>query len=315
MSYNYLLDLKFSPQEAAQLAASFHGDYASVPPATRKKMNKFLFTPTFEAVMNKVYFKMIKEGIKTVTGKIQTPSDKRYAKGLLYLGGIIFGMDQFMTRGLGFKREEFGRRYYKEVETDEGMRETVIVLSNPANLWNRLFYDLKPDAFQTNMLKKVVKAGYKRLNPVYRIGNMLANNEDEVKAPIYNPFDSAPRQLLDIGKFALTRIVKATENIGDLKGDAYNKKQATKALATAVGNIRAKVLSAFVFSYTRKPGLVRFNAQMKNFEREFTKHTNIDIEKAMQSNDIDGFIDDYEKQVTKYMRILEKEVGKELDNM
>ncbi|HUV84500.1 MAG TPA: hypothetical protein VMV86_02260, partial [Methanosarcinales archaeon] len=60
MSFNYLLDKGMSPRDAAQLAALFHSDYASVPPATRRTLNKLLFTPTFKIIMGKLYGGMFK---------------------------------------------------------------------------------------------------------------------------------------------------------------------------------------------------------------------------------------------------------------
>jgi hypothetical protein len=66
MSYNYLKEKGFAPREAAQIAARFHSDYASVPASTRRFLNHIFFTPTFKITMGKLYKDMIGN---TITGK------------------------------------------------------------------------------------------------------------------------------------------------------------------------------------------------------------------------------------------------------
>ena len=42
VSYNMLMNAGLSSRDAAQLAAQFHGDYAKMPPRTRRQLNRFI---------------------------------------------------------------------------------------------------------------------------------------------------------------------------------------------------------------------------------------------------------------------------------
>ena len=82
-AYNEMLGRGFEPREAAQIVAKTHGDYAGVPPATRKKANLLFFTPTFQIAMTKLYadnFKGVgnwmRNGLKQIKGEKITQDAK-----------------------------------------------------------------------------------------------------------------------------------------------------------------------------------------------------------------------------------------------
>ncbi|GAG78235.1 unnamed protein product, partial [marine sediment metagenome] len=169
ISFNYLKDKGLTDRKAAQLAALFHSDYASVPPATRRTLNKLLFTPTFKITMSKLYAEMLKGTVKTMTkGKNATQREKILARGALVALGIMMGIKLYFE-SQGYEEIERFRKYTKTIETDEGMKENVITLSHPFNIPWRYYYRVK-NAWHPqnlNVAEKLVEAAKWDLHPIF----------------------------------------------------------------------------------------------------------------------------------------------------
>lgn len=288
-AYRTLMEKGLSSRDAAQTVAKFFGDYAGVPPKTRKLLNKILFTPTFEISTNKLYMEMIKSAVNVTRGKDKSEVGKRFAKGLLYTSAIVIGYDQFMTRGLGFERQDFGRRYYKNADTDEGPKEVVVTLSNPANMWLRYWYDLSPNDLPTNMWDKASRFIGNRAHPILRLPFLVAANSDEVGNEVYNPFDPLPIQLMDQGKFILSRTVRATELIPGMASNEVDRKKAYQALLTSTNLLTAQVVDKLAFTYIRNIKSQRDINAIKNFQRMYKKAVKINME-DIDPKDLDGTI-------------------------
>jgi len=291
ISYRYLRDKGFSPREAAQIAAKFHSDYASVPPAMRRALNHVFFTPTFKITMAKLFIEMIeglpKTGFKL--GKV-TPRTKVMAKGAMATFGLIMGIDAYW-RSQGFKCDQFGRRYYKEVEvadpeTEEiSRKELVITWSNPANMWLKYWFRgkqaLEPD--ERTGMKRFLEMNKWEFHPLYRVGYEMTENKDEKQDNIVDPFDSSLEKALKRTKYAFTRIVRITGLLDKTKVDP----KAHGAIAKEIGQIQALIWRPFAFSYLRTPKEERIYWRVKGLERLLRKQ--IISGKGIEQKDLEEF--------------------------
>ena len=268
MSFNYLKDKGMTDREAGQMAALFHSDYASVPPATRKMLNKVFFTPTFKITMGKLYLNMLKGGVDILKkGTKATTEDKLLARGaLLALAGMT-GIGLYF-KSQGYEEEEKFRKYSKKVETDEGIKENVITLANPFNIPWRYYYRVK-GAFKpqtTNVAEKMLQIVKWDLHPIWRVG---ADVVDNYNWNVYNPFDKTGKIASDVGLYATGEFVKITKSIlesakeGEIKADAF------KAMQKDFGKIEAIVLKPFVFNYLREVEEKRKSWAIQKLQKDF----------------------------------------------
>lgn len=207
-TYRNFLARGMSPREAAQTAALFHGDYAMVNPNTRKVANQFFFTPTFKVVMGKLYSEMLKSPVKIgramLNGKAPDKVDKAKFWGLVGTLGIIIGLDQYMTNGIGFQRDHWGRKYSKRKVDDEGVEKDLVVnFSNPANLPLKFFWRAVESFSPSNksVFKEFLNKNRFELNPVINTVAKLVNNTNDNGDPIYQNY----------GDDSLTKLAKASD--------------------------------------------------------------------------------------------------------
>lgn len=249
MSYNYLMDKGFTSQNAAQTAALFHGDYASVPPATRRMLNHFFFTPTFKIVMTKLYDRMIKEGIKytvdTAKGKPVSMQNQIYARGVLYTAGINLGKDMMMKK-LGFESDQFGRKYYRVEETSEGPKEIAITFTDPSTLIQRYFYRAAPlfDPAETKKMEKAYNIVKYEFHPLYRWAEGLVNPFFE---RVINPFDSPDEQAYDFFRYTMRNLVRMSELVIRAEEDKLEH----EAVRKSEKSLYYMFLNPFTFRYIR----------------------------------------------------------------
>jgi len=282
MTFNYLLDKGMTPREAGQTAALFHSDYASVPPATRKALNKMFFTPTFKITMGKLYSNMLystaKVGLKLPSeagvklglwkeGINITKEDKILARGGFIAYGMMAGASAFFV-SQGYKEVEKFRKYVKEVETDEGMKENVITLANPFNIPWRYYYRVKNawNPSNLNVAQKLIDTFKWDLHPVWRVGYDIVENKNY---SIYNPFDEKERVALDIAKYTTGEFVKITKTLLESADAGAIDIKNFQALQKDMGKLKATILKPFIFNYLREPERVRESWQIRSLEKEF----------------------------------------------
>ncbi len=268
MTFNYLQDKGMTDREAGQLAALFHSDYASVPPATRKMLNKVFFTPTFKLTMGKLYTNMLKGGVNVLKkGTKATTEDKLLARGsLLALAGMM-GIGAYFT-SQGYEEVERFRKYVKRIETDEGIKENVITLSNPFNIPWRYYYRVK-GAFKpqtTNVAEKMLQIVKWDLHPIWRVG---ADVVDNYNWNIYNPFDDSKTIAKDIALYTTGEFVKITKGILESAKAGEIKADALKALQKDFGKFEGIILRPFVFNYLREVKEKRRAWAVSKLQKEF----------------------------------------------
>jgi len=245
-SYRYLLDKGYSPEKAASIAAKYHSDYASVPPATRRALNHVFFTPTFKITMGKLFGRMLKDAMKSVVGK--SPSSPEYAKGLLHTLAILEAYDLFMTQGLGFERDQWGRRYVKKnVETEKGKKDLVITWSTP--------------------IKSFIEMNKWEFHPLWRsLYDIFWTNKTPSGDEIVNPFDSVGIKTLKRMRF-FTKSMLAV--LGLMDRDQMDKTAKEKFIRETSRALEI-ISRPFVFKYMRSPEKKRLAMKMINMNKQYT---------------------------------------------
>lgn len=206
---------------AAEIAALFHGDYASVPPKTRKKLNKLFFTPTFKLVMGKLYGRMITSALKTpikLVSGTSTKMEQQFAVGAASVAAITIGFD-LMMKHYGYEPEDnewwnYGRRYIKTTYTNEGPQEIVYIWSNPANMIQRYAQrttKAKKDFSRSGPLKAAMTILKYDLHPAFRTLMALNENRTPSGEPIWNENDDPLEIWLRSSKFAVNDLIRITE--------------------------------------------------------------------------------------------------------
>lgn len=267
-TYNYFKDKGMDSREAAQTAAMFHGDYASLPPNTRRTLNTVFFTPTFKIAMTKLGTNMVKGAVNTAFNYDNaTKSDKAYAGGLVRAWAILEGLEQVMHH-MGYETDEQYRKYTREAMTDEGLKESVITFSHPLNLIWRYWYRGKK-AFEPdvqNKFDKLCEQAEYELTPIYNIALRVRRNEYN---EVYNPNDGGDKQLKDAAKFIIGNIVAITKPLQIFESPAEQEEQAkhAKVLQEQIGELEAKLLSPFIFHYTRDIESVRLQKRIMQFKK------------------------------------------------
>ena len=284
-------------REAAQLSALFHGDYASVPPQTRKALNKVFFTPTFKIAMGKLYKEMGEANVKMMSdfAQKQMPSMKRRALAAGLLGAIAVNQakDWIMT-SMGFERDTWGVRYHKTIETDEGPKDIVIPLSDPANMFVK-YAARAYDAFladtsagdKTGLGKWLQSMSYE-LHPAIRIiTNDLATRTKWNGERIYSPFDSPEDKLFNFTTYAVSEFIPLFKALGLHAEDEKVQKRMKKEF----GTVMTKGLELIAFPYLTETQKTKLKWEQKQLMRnafeeaqkgEWTEERQENLEKQVQ---------------------------------
>ena len=281
-TYSWLVQKKgFAPAEAAQLAARFHADYASVPMKTRKWMNRFFFTPTFETVMGKLYIDMATAVPKALIkpGSL-SKSERILATGLVRTAGVLLAMDMVM-KAWGFDDDEFGVRYRRRVETDEGFQDLVIVFSNPANIFvkefERVYQSMKRSTI--NVPKELLRRFKWRFHPVYRVVSEVIANKDPNGDFIYSPFDPHMVKALKSMWYLARNFVPMVQ----LVTGAEDQEKARRELAEATNDAFELVMRPFTFQYLRGDKQLAAISRIKYYQqlyRQMIRNGQIEPEEA-----------------------------------
>lgn len=269
ISFNYLLDRGFTPEEAGELTAFFHGDYARLTPKLRRTLNKIFFTPTFKIVMSELQSSMIKSTAKVIGNAARLKKSNKKDLVMMYgLVALIAGQTirhLFMKR-LGFKTDSFGLRYYKTVIDDEGEeKEIVVYMPSPDNIWLRYYNRWKTFPASPDKLKAFINKSKWDLHPVYLLAiNLLANRKPDGN-PIYNPFDDSLQIVEDTFKYSARSIFRIFDAI---PGEDRNL-ETYKLMQKDLGKTWAILLNAMSLTYTREGKTRRIYMQMKSLFNQY----------------------------------------------
>ena len=297
-SYNYLIDKGFSPREAAQIAAKFHADYASVPAKTRKMLNKVLFTPTFKITMGKLYGQMMTDAVKSAGkfGKVDKTT-KVFGKGLVATAAILETWDLFM-RSMGFECDEWGRRYAKTVETEDGPKQLVITWSSPANMFLKYLYrgaDVAKPGVE-NPLMSFLERNKWEFHPVYRTAWEIVHNDNGIGDKIWSEFDTDFVKWGKRAKYAFSSIVRVVS----ILDEQPSNKEARKKFSEETSKLFDLVTQPFTFKYMRNTEEQRTIGKIRQLQKRFKTEL---IRKIYKGEQVDpDWIKGYQNQVDEILK-------------
>lgn len=274
-SYNLLRKAGLTSRDAAQLAAQFHGDYAKMPPRTRRQLNRFIFTPTFQSLMIRLPFTLAKGGGKVgkaiLKGEKVPLKERKGLEGLIGIAAVIAAIDLYL-RDKDWKPDVWGYRYTKE-DPDAPGKEVVLTTSHPFNVlikWADIagspFFDKSEDRMFWKVMKRLK---FRSAIPV-QIGWELIENKKTTGAPIVKPGDSA---LVKTGKamdHVAGRIIAIygdwikQERIGDPKAREFLKEDLGKILTNL----------PLLFAYMRSGEAARTYNKKVQIERKMIAELN-----------------------------------------
>lgn len=282
ISYHWLRDQGHSQRSSAQIAALFHGDYASIPKALRERMTMALFTPTYKIAMSKLYGQMMEGAVKTATGKTMPEWEKmegggyRYgdskrrargmARGLITMMAVTYGFDQFMQRQ-GWERDKYAWKYSKMVDTPEGKKELVYTENSPFNLLIKIatrVWDATDNADGESPVGKFVRSFRFEVHPVYRVlmFNMMMNKKDD-GSPIWYTWDSKMKAQLKSAAYLSRQYVKLLHTLSPDESEAEN----IETLDREFGRGLSLILRGSAFTYLRAPKAQRAVGKINRLER------------------------------------------------
>jgi hypothetical protein len=280
VSYHHLRDNGYSAREAAQLAAKAHGDYAGIPPQTKRVLNALFFTPSFEIAMGKWYASMLASYYKAArkmfetTGKINErwgrvpKSIKAMMAGVVALAVVNFASDYNMKQ-MGYEPVPgfWGLKYRRKIQTKEGEKEMVVTLSSPSNRVLQ-YYSLAQRMFDPTttdpVIARILQATKFKFHPVWRVGAELAWNQGPDGEPIYNAFDSSHDRNLAI----LRHVTRSSIRLYGMF-DAHEVNQEQEAeIRKSMGEVVYWGLRPFTFSYLRGNADQRAAAKINNIKEE-----------------------------------------------
>lgn len=280
VSYHHLIDKGYSAREAAQLAAKAHGDYAGIPPQTKRVLNSIFFTPSFEIAMAKWYTSMLASYYRAARRMFETGSDvkagwQRISKGtkaamagVVALAVVNFASDH-MLKGLGYEPIPgfWGLKYRKKIRTAEGEKEMVVTLSSPSNRPLQ-YYSIAQRMFDPTTTEtvpsQIMKAVKFKFHPLWRIGAELVWNQDPSGNRIYNPFDSSFDKNLAISRHVLRSSLRLYGMFDAQEVNVENEAEIRKNM----GSIVYYAMKPFTFSYLRGNADSRARAKINNIKSE-----------------------------------------------
>jgi len=332
ISYSFLRRGGYSVREAAQLAALHHGDYAMMSPGLRKVLNKIFFTPVFPITMAKLHISqmasmgdVIQKGVRL---KATTQGRQLLASSLLAVAGITYGRKKLMEK-FGFREEDFGYRYVKEVEDpDTGQKkELVVTIPTPDNRWIREYHRWKDFPDQLDKIDGILNKLKWNLHPLYRVTIMALQNRRANGDPIVPmEFWEDPTKVgYERTKWAAGELIAILTRFQELSGTEYahgEKQKAEKTLRQELSPFWYWFLKPTTNFYLGNSKEEQINAQLRNLQRVFSQQlgereelTAEETLPPISSKELETWVNNLMEQSQKLLDELEKskEVQKKVD--
>ena len=263
----FLEDKGFSPAEATKMAALYHADYASVPARTRALVRTPLFTPTFKITMGKLFYRMVRDAMRVMSEGNIDPKTGQYAKGLLAGAAVLEGWELFMTQGLGFRRDEWGRRYVKTVQTDQGDQEVAVTWSIPENLFLKYIYRGFEAAKSPTPFLDFFNRNKWEIHPIWRVAIDLLTGKTPQGEIIYDR-RLDPDWKSKAAWYGLKELVRVINEFDPEETNEEGRKQ----FAKAAGQLLELAPRPFEFKYMRGTKEERITRQMQRLNKEFKSY-------------------------------------------
>jgi hypothetical protein len=303
LTFNHLISEGMTPAEAGKLAAIIHGDYADVPIATRRKINKFFFTPTYKIAMTRLYAHTLKSTYNQIKtkGKNKNMREQYLARGAILIPGLLIGKHMMATKVLGAETVEWSRKYAVPSETDNGIAKWVnVVFATPGNLpqryWFR-FFAKKPGDW--NIFDRAIDSMIYELHPILQSLSRLSMNRDRDGRPIIIPYLDIHKNMLNFTRFIIRDTVRMTNLIKPTQ--SQSKRELKEAVKNSGKELILKVLRIYSFQYAGDPPAI---TTIKKIERELSR-----MERIIEQGHIDQderIVGHEEEMQKNYLKMVER---------
>lgn len=289
--YNYLREKGHSPREAAQSISQLQGDYASVPPRTRKWMNRFLFTPTFKLATMKLYGKLLKSSLQVLNQIVRHPMSykqrttkmqRRYFYAAMGVYLINYMFDQLMIKGLGFERDTWGRRYRKKIINENGQQDYFyMTFSSPENIIQR-FTERISKAFMTpgvaNPVETFIQSNKWEFLPMLRHAVSAISGQGE-EGRIFSAFEDSVTTKVAKGMWYWTsksfNFLDAIQSRTEFAANAEEREKVVNTWIKEYGEGTGRLLNAFesvfAYAYITNSDEKQLSIKLKSMKKEFVK--------------------------------------------
>lgn len=301
ISYHAALEEGQLPEEAAQLAATVHSDYARMPAKTRRLLNKIFFVPVFPVTMALWEYEMMKAAvlesmrigakglgkvfppIKKLEAKL-TPSAeairkrrKSMAKGLLGLLGVV-ALREGVQKALGFKKDVLSLRYIKMIDDPDNpgqQKELVKYIPTPDNVLLRHIFRWRDLPSEPDQLKYISQrlSGIVHPFPAYILECIRNRKRDFTpiteRSRIWDGPAGWARMGLDYLAYAGERLIPILKSVPGLATEYQEeRKKAIREWRRGKGPYWVKrIMEPFIFLYMRNTEDQRGIRQAKEFLR------------------------------------------------
>jgi len=320
-SYQAMIRRGFSPEEAAKLAAEAHADYAGVPPATRKALNRVFFTPTFQISMLKWYGKMVystarlpDSTVRAAMGQAGAKEDMKrdFARALSLATaiGAVYAWDQGMVQMLGWEREQFGRKYKKKLINEDGEEvEAVVTFANPLNVPLKYYHNYLKRQEGMNKITQTLSRGQYMLHPAYQWLIHMAKNTRPNGQQIYNPYDSGAVNSVKVLQFSASHYVGMIR--GFLQEGKDPKKETLKLLKEKDGKGMDQAMKYFAFFYSRRPKADRLKWKIDKELQNFQKAIRLDVDPPESIEELKVWEKNFNERMDRLLEMAEADQEKE----
>lgn len=209
-SYNLLIKEGHTPRDAGALTAKASADYADVPEATRRTLNKVFITPTYKLATGHYMWQTMEAYFKPDRLTMGDKGVKKMRWALINMAAMLLGHDILM-RTFGYKREVFGVKYVKEINTPEGPKEIVHSFNTPSNMFLKFAgraYRAGAEPGLTNRLQSFVESNRWEYAPAFNTASDLVKNESRDGQLIYNPLDDTSVKWAKMARYSVTSIIQ-----------------------------------------------------------------------------------------------------------
>jgi hypothetical protein len=297
-SYNYLRDRGHSPREAAQVSANLQGDYASIPPKSRKILNKIFFTPTFKIATLKLYGALMHGALKS--GKMMllhggdwkkhtSKPERRYARAAMGVIMVNMAFDLALL-GLGFQRDEWGRRYVKRIVDETGKKKDFyITFASSENVVQRYTERIQKAFFDpsvSNPWSEFVRVNKWELHPVWRNAYSAFIGEGD-EGRIWSTSESGASKFAKSMWYFTSKTFNLLDAIQSRTEFATNKVERERVQKTwireygkGLGAIYGGLETVFGYGYLTDPVEKRKVLKLKAVQKEFIREAYDSVNKT-----------------------------------
>ena len=304
MSYHFLKDQGFSIEEAAELTSRYHGAYDDVPNSTRQLMNKLFFVPTFKVAMTKLQLDMASSTAKTFRKSKRNRRTDLAAMALLAEAAILIARGLMFKKLWGFKEEDIGYKYTKQIQTENGTEELVVTTPTPFQIYRQLA-KFKQFGRTNDPLRKLESVIPFTMHPLWSsiYKGFLQNRRDDGE-PVRNENDDWPLQVMDFTRYMTARLVRMTALIPGMQ-DKLKRKKAMKEYIKNTG-VLGGIMSTYFYPFVRDSKQQRIARDIQRQSNMYSQTLRKNLETPVSDERLNTRLRNISKKIEKLLEELNK---------